>query len=349
MLAQPEMNGDPLLELRNVTKTFQVYSGLLNHRSFTAVDNASLQVFPGQTIGLVGESGSGKTTVARLALGLLRPTAGKVLFEGKDLNALNRVAWRLTRLRVQPVFQDPYSSLNPRQTIHDIVRAPLEVHRIYRRGGNRQAVIEELHGVGLGPQYIDRLPHQLSGGERQRVNIARALILRPALIIADEPTSSVDVSVQAQLLELLASIQRELQIAYLFISHNLAVVRHICDFVAVMYLGRVIEFGTRDEVFHSPKHPYTQALLDAVLAPDPRMRHAHSKLRGDPITSLPQLPGGCRFRDRCEYHFARCVDEDPPDYRVSAGHRVACHLHDPSDSDRASASAHRNVDKASSS
>jgi len=326
MLVGGRVSEAPLLEIRNVTRTFSLRSGLFS-KQFTAVDNVSLQVPRGRAVGLVGESGSGKTTVARLALGLMRPSSGQVLFEGRDYAALGRDAWRRTRRRIQPIFQDPYSSLNPRRTVFEIVRAPLEVHRLRPALGIRQAVLDQLSAVGLGAQYADRLPHELSGGERQRVNIARALILRPALVIADEPTSSVDVSVQAQLLELLNSIQQELQVAYLFISHNLAVVRHVCDFVAVMYLGRIIEFGTRNEVFSQPRHPYTQALLSAVLAPDPSSRRAFRELKGELPSPLETI-GGCRFRNRCPHQFARCIAEDPPNYPISEDHWAACHLND---------------------
>lgn len=318
----------PLLELRNVSKTFRVGRSMFARRSFEAVDSVNLCVPAGQTVGLVGESGSGKTTLARLALGLMRPTSGEVLFEGRGLDRLPAAASRAVRLRMQPIFQDPYSSLNPRKTVYQVVRAPLDVHGIGRRGAREKTVIDELRGVGLGPQYLGRYPHQLSGGERQRVNIARALILRPELVIADEPTSSVDVSVQAQLLQLLQSIQEQLQIAYLFISHNLAVVRQISDYVAVMYLGRIIEFGARDEVFRHCQHPYTQALLDAVLTPDPRHRRPHTALVGDFVGPL-DAPTGCRFRNRCRFQFDRCAVEDPRDHVLVPGHWAACHLHDP--------------------
>jgi oligopeptide transport system ATP-binding protein len=275
----------------------------------------------------VGESGSGKTTLGRLALGLMKPTSGQVVFDGRPLDRLSAQDRRRVRLRVQPIFQDPYSSLNPRKTVYQIVRAPLDVHDIGPPARRRAAVAEELAGVGLGEEYLRRLPHQLSGGERQRVSIARALILRPALVIADEPTSSVDVSVQAQLLKLLQSIQSNLGITYLFISHNLAVIRNISDFVAVMYLGRIVEFGTRDQIFDRPRHPYTKALLDAVLSPDPGRRRSRTMLPGELVGPL-QMPTGCRFRTRCPHQFGRCIEEDPPDNVVEPGHWAACHLYE---------------------
>jgi oligopeptide/dipeptide ABC transporter ATP-binding protein len=315
-----------LLELRGVSKAFRVNQGILNRRSLTAVDSVNLRVPSGRTVGLVGESGSGKTTLGRLALGLIKPTSGEVLFEGRPLHRLSVQERRRVRLRVQPIFQDPYSSLNPRKTVYQIVRAPLDVHGIGRAAERAAAVARELAGVGLGIEYLRRLPHQLSGGERQRVSIARALILRPALVIADEPTSSVDVSVQAQLLKVLQSIQDNLGITYLFISHNLAVIRQISDFVAVMYLGRVVEFGTRDQIFERPKHPYTQALLNAVLSPDPARRRRHRTLPGELVGPL-QMPSGCRFRTRCPHQFGRCMEEDPPDNSVEPGHWAACHLY----------------------
>ena len=302
----------PLLELRAVSKVF-AYGSLLQRQGVRAVDNVSLAVPPGKTVGLVGESGSGKSTVARIALGLMKPTAGAVYF------------WHDVRRRMQPVFQDPASSLNPRKQVMESVRAPLDVHGIGTPAQRRSQVVDVLDRVGLGSQYLRRFPHQLSGGERQRVAIARALVFGPDLIIADEPTSALDVSVQAQLLRLFAGIQKDMGIAYLFISHNLAVVKHVADWVAVMYLGRIVEFGTRDQVFDAPDHPYTRALLASVPIPDPAGRGPRSGVSGE-LPSPAHIPSGCRFRDRCPHQFDRCMVEDPPDYEPAPGKRVACHL-----------------------
>jgi oligopeptide transport system ATP-binding protein len=314
----------PLLELRAVSKVF-THGSLLQRHGMKAVDNVSLVVPPGKTVGLVGESGSGKSTVARIALGLMKPTAGSVHFDGASVTTLSRRGWHDVRRRMQPVFQDPASSLNPRKQVMKSVQAPLDVHDIGTAAERRAQVVDVLDRVGLGSQYLRRFPHQLSGGERQRVAIARALVFRPELIIADEPTSALDVSVQAQLLRLFASIQKDMGIAYLFISHNLAVVKHVADWVAVMYLGRIVEFGTKDQIFNTPDHPYTRALLASVPVPDPAGQRSHSAVSGE-LPSLVDIPSGCRFRDRCPHQFDRCVVEDPPDYEPAPGKRVACHL-----------------------
>jgi oligopeptide/dipeptide ABC transporter ATP-binding protein len=314
----------PELELLGLTKTFK-RGGLLRRQGTRAVDSVDLTVPSGRTVGLVGESGSGKSTLARLALGLMRPTAGEIRFEGRSLSGLSRAGWRHVRQRMQPVFQDPASSLNPRKQVREIVRAPLDVYGVGDRRQREASVLEMIERVGLESQYLSRFSHQLSGGERQRVAIARAVVLRPRLIIADEPTSALDVSVQAQLLRLFAAIQLDLGISYLFISHNLAVVKHVSDWVAVMYLGRIVEFGSRDQVFGSPQHPYTQALLASVPVPDPARRRDLRGLSGE-LPSADRVPSGCRFRDRCPHAFDRCSVEDPPDYEPAPGKRVACHL-----------------------
>jgi len=318
---------EPILTLTGVTKVFS-RGGLLQRQGITAVDRVSLSVAPGKTVGLVGESGSGKTTIARLALGLMAPTSGTISFAGKPLVDMSAEDWRDLRRRMQPVFQDPASSLNPRKSVLELVRSPLDVHRVGTTSERNARVVEVLERVGLASRYLRRFPHQLSGGERQRVAIARALAFRPELIIADEPTSALDVSVQGQLLRLFADIQRDLGIAYLFISHNLAVVKHVADWVAVMYLGRIVEFGTRDQVFGAPQHPYTKVLLASVPIPDPSRSQAGATVRGE-LPSLNQIPSGCRFRDRCPYQFETCAVVDPPDFEPMPGKRVACHLLDP--------------------
>ncbi|HEV7677431.1 MAG TPA: ABC transporter ATP-binding protein [Candidatus Dormibacteraeota bacterium] len=314
----------PILEFRTVSKTF-ARGGLLQRQGgVMAVDRVSLVVPAGRTVGLVGESGSGKSTLARIALGLMRPSSGGVYFDGDPIEHLSRRGWRGVRKRMQAIFQDPASSLNPRRSVQRLVQSPLDVHRVGSRSERAAAVAASLPRVGLDSEYLRRFPHQLSGGERQRVAIARALMVGPQLIIADEPTSAVDVSVQAQLIRLFADIQNDLGIAYLFISHNLAVVKHVADWVAVMYLGRIVEFGTRDEVFLSAQHPYTQALLASVPIPDPA-RKGLGLVRGE-LPSMAEIPSGCRFRDRCPHAFDKCAREDPPDYEPSPGKRVACHL-----------------------
>lgn len=315
----------PILEFDRVTMKFSVGRGILNRRMMTAVDDVTMAIPPGMTVGVVGESGSGKSTLARIALGLLEPTAGDVRIDGRSLGSRTRGELRAMRRSVQPVFQDPSSSLNPRQTVERLVSTPFIVHRDLAPADARSAVVEALERVGLGAEHLKRFPHELSGGQRQRVAIARAIILRPRLIIADEPTSALDVSIQAQIVRLLRKIQSESGCSLVFISHNLGIVRHLADWVAVMYLGRIVELGDNDSVFRQPCHPYTRLLIDSVPSPDPRLRASSLGGGGGPVSHV-STSGGCRFSDRCPECFARCLDEDPRDVRLSDLHQGACHL-----------------------
>jgi len=297
-------------------------------RTVRAVDGVSFELAPGETLGVVGESGCGKSTLAKLLMRLETPTSGRVTVEGRDIFRLTGTELRRLRRDVQMVLQDPYTSLNPRMTVGDIVGEPFEIHReVAPRGDRRRRVQELLELVGLRPEHAGRYPHQFSGGQRQRVGIARALALRPKVVICDEPVSALDVSIQAQIVRLLADLQNEFGLSYVFIAHDLAVVRRLAHRVAVMYLGKVVETGTADEVYTRPTHPYTQALLSAVPVPDPaqRGRRAVIRLTGD-VPSPTDPPSGCRFRTRCWKATDRCAAEEPPlAARAVAGHPSACH------------------------
>jgi oligopeptide transport system ATP-binding protein len=295
-----------------------------------AVDGLDLDVVRGKTLGIVGESGCGKSTTGRAILQLIRPTGGEVLFEGRDLRRLDERALRQVRPRMQMVFQDPYGSLNPRLTIGEMVAEPLIVHRTLPRKEVGTRVAELLEMVGLRPTLAEWYPHQLSGGLRQRVSIARALALQPALIVADEPTSALDVSVRAQILNLMQDLQRQHRLAYVFISHDLSVVRHMSDLVGVMYLGKVVEVADRDTLYLNPQHPYTQALLSVVPIPDPAVEKARRRLpiKGD-LPNPADPPRGCPFNTRCPFAFDRCFVEEPPLYGLGPRHRAACFLAEP--------------------
>jgi oligopeptide transport system ATP-binding protein len=314
---------EALLEVRNLVKHFPVGRGVVH-----AVDGVSFTLGRGETLGLVGESGCGKTTTGRCVLRLEKPTAGQIIFEGIDLATLSDDALRKTRRRMQVIFQDPYSSLNPRMTIGQILAEPLKVHGIVPEKAARAARVRELLvQVGLAPQHEKRYPHQLSGGQRQRVGIARALAMEPSLIVCDEPVSALDVSIQAQIVNLLEDLQARLGLTYLFIAHDLSVVRHISDRVVVMYLGKVAEIADRKALYENPLHPYTRALLSAVPIPDPRLE-AHRErtvLRGEVPSSL-NPPGGCVFHPRCPLAEARCSAETPALREIRPGHWGACHL-----------------------
>ena len=322
--------GDVLLEVRDLVKHFSVGGGMFGGRAGTvrAVDGVSFVLRRGETLGLVGESGCGKTTTGRCILQLERQTSGQVIFEGRELGALSEAELRPVRRRVQVIFQDPYASLNPRMTVGQILAEPLAVHGLVPdRAGRRARVRDLLTRVGLLPQHADRYPHQMSGGQRQRVGIARALAVEPALIVCDEPVSALDVSIQAQIINLLEDLQAELALTYLFIAHDLAVVRHISDRVAVMYLGKIVEITDRRELYDNPVHPYTKALLAAVPIPDPVLeaKRTHSVLMGE-VPSPLNPPPGCVFHPRCPIAVDRCRGEVPPLREVTPGHWAACLL-----------------------
>ena len=324
------IDGRPLLEVRNLVKHFYVSGGLFGGREgvVRAVDDVSFAIHRGETLGLVGESGCGKTTTGRCILQLERPTRGQILFEDRDLATLGPEELRAVRRRMQVIFQDPYSSLNPRMTVGQIITEPLAVHRIVADPVKREARVQELLGhVGLLPQHARRYPHQLSGGQRQRVGIARALAMEPALIVCDEPVSALDVSIQAQIINLLEDLQREFGLTYLFVAHDLSVVRHISDRVAVMYLGRIVELADRKALYDDPLHPYTRALLSAVPIPDPELeaRREHIVLGGE-VPSPLHPPSGCVFHPRCPIAIDRCRAVVPELREIKPGHWAACIL-----------------------
>jgi oligopeptide transport system ATP-binding protein len=320
---------ETILEVQHLVKHFQVGGGMFSRPGVVrAVDDVSFAIRRGETLGLVGESGCGKTTTGRCILHLERPTGGQILFEGVDLAALGERALRAMRRRVQVIFQDPYSSLNPRMTVGQILAEPLKVHGIVPDKAARAARVRELlTQVGLLPQHAKRYPHQLSGGQRQRVGIARALAMEPALIVCDEPVSALDVSIQAQIINLLEDLQNRFGLTYLFIAHDLSVVRHISGRVAVMYLGKIVEITDRRALYEEPLHPYTRALLSAVPIPDPALEAQRSRtvLRGE-VPSPLNPPGGCVFHPRCPHAVERCSAEKPLLREIRSGHWAACHL-----------------------
>jgi len=319
----------PLLEVRNLVKHFGITKGMFGRSAgaVQAVDGISMSIGRGETVGLVGESGCGKSTAGRAILQLHRPTSGEVLFEGRDLTKLGDRDMRLMRRHMQMIFQDPYASLNPKMTVAEIVGEPLKIHRLSSPQGWRARVDELLDLVGLKPAHAGRYAHEFSGGQRQRIGIARALAAEPKLIVCDEPVSALDVSIQAQIVNLLEDLQQRLGLTYLFIAHDLSVVRHISNRVAVMYLGRIVEIADSDDLYERPLHPYTQALLSAVPIPDPLVEKQRKRviLTGD-VPSPVNPPSGCRFRTRCPMAMDICSRVDPPNYEV-AGRKVACHLH----------------------
>jgi oligopeptide/dipeptide ABC transporter ATP-binding protein len=321
---------EALLEVQNLVKHFPVGGGMFSGPTglVRAVDDVSFSIRRGETVGLVGESGCGKTTTGRCILQLERATSGRILFEGVDLTTLDEAALRAVRRKVQVIFQDPYSSLNPRMTIGQILAEPLKVHGLVPDSAKREARVRELlDQVGLLAQHATRYPHQLSGGQRQRVGIARALAMEPVLIVCDEPVSALDVSIQAQIINLLEDLQQRLGLTYLFIAHDLSVVRHISDRVVVMYLGKVVEVADRQALYEDPLHPYTRALLSAVPIPDPALeaRREHTVLRGE-VPSPLRPPPGCVFHPRCPRAEARCSAEVPPLREIKPAHRGACHF-----------------------
>jgi oligopeptide/dipeptide ABC transporter ATP-binding protein len=335
--AQPTAQTTPLLQVRDLQMHFPIKetSGLTRTKKVVqAVDGVSFDLAAGESLGLVGESGCGKSTTGRAIVRLLKPTAGQILFKGNDLATMKESQLRPYRRELQIVFQDPYSSLNPRQTVGNIIATPLRVHKLVPKGGEKDRVSELLERVGLNPEHHNRYPNEFSGGQRQRIGIARALAVEPQVIVADEPVSALDVSIQAQVMNLMDDLRKDLGISFIFIAHDLGVVRHFCDRVAVMYLGKIVEMGTRDEIYGAPQHPYTQALLSAApdigvvrgVPPKERIR-----LVGD-VPSPIDPPSGCRFRTRCWKAQDICATTEPPlerPSRAGEGHEAACHFAEP--------------------
>jgi peptide/nickel transport system ATP-binding protein/oligopeptide transport system ATP-binding protein len=318
---------EPLLEVRDLAKSFLSAPGPLGgkRRVLKAVDGVSFTLRRGETLGLVGESGCGKSTTGKTLLRLLEPDAGEVLFSGENILQRSARSMRGLRREMQMIFQDPYASLNPRQRIGDIIGEPLRIHRLAKGKALRQEVLRLLQTVGLHEEHIDRYPHEFSGGQRQRIGIARALAVRPSLIVADEPVSALDLSIQAQVVNLLQDVQEEFELTYLFIAHDLSVVEHISDRVAVMYLGRIVELADAADLYRAPRHPYSEALLNAVPIPDPARRRTRRLLQGEPPSPLAP-PSGCHFHPRCPYARDLCREQSPPLIDEGGGHLAACHF-----------------------
>ncbi len=321
--------GDVLLKVTGLQKHFPIRKGLLQRQvgAVRAVDGLDFEVRSGETLGVVGESGCGKSTMGRLITRLLEPTAGKVEFQGKDITHLGVSGMRPMRRDVQMIFQDPYSSLNPRHTVGTIISAPFKLQGVTPEGGVKKEVQRLLSVVGLNPEHYNRYPHEFSGGQRQRIGIARALALNPKLVVADEPVSALDVSIQAQVVNLLDDLQQELGLTYVIIAHDLSVVRHVSDRIAVMYLGKIVELADRDSLYKAPMHPYTKALMSAVPIPDPKRRNVKSErilLKGD-VPSPIAPPSGCRFHTRCWKATEICKTAEPPLLELKPGQQVACH------------------------
>ena len=320
-----ENRNRPLVEVKNLKEYFDINMGFFRSKPLKAVDDVSFTINKGETLGLVGESGCGKTTVGRTILHLYKPTAGEVIFDGKPIKTKQDI--QEFRKKATMVFQDPYSSLNPRMTVSDIVGEPLDVHKLYSSKKERQERILELMGhVGLNSEHASRYAHEFSGGQRQRIGIARALAVNPEFIVCDEPVSALDVSIQAQVINMFDDLQDKLGLTYLFIAHDLLVVRHISDRIAVMYLGKMVELAEANEIYNHPLHPYSQSLLSAVPVPDPKIARANQRiaLTGD-IPSPLNAPSGCPFRTRCRYATEACAQSMPPFEEVAPGHFVACH------------------------
>jgi peptide/nickel transport system ATP-binding protein/oligopeptide transport system ATP-binding protein len=323
---------EPLVQVRDLKMHFPIRSGFLIQRqvgAVRAVDGIDFDVLRGETLGLVGESGCGKSTTARLITRLLTPTAGTISWEGRDIAGLSRKELKPLRREMQMIFQDPYSSLNPRKTVGSIIGEPFIIHGVENDERKRKGLVQDLmEQVGLNPEHYNRLPHQFSGGQRQRIGVARAIALKPKMIVADEPVSALDVSIQAQILNLLKDLQKDLGLTIVFIAHDLSVVRHTCDRVAVMYLGKIVELASSDELYHHPRHPYTGALLSAVPVPDPRLaRNKNRQVLGGDVPSPSNPPSGCRFHTRCpKFVEGTCDVQDPPLEVKDGGNVAACHF-----------------------
>jgi oligopeptide/dipeptide ABC transporter ATP-binding protein len=330
VMPAPVSAGEPLVEVRNLVKHFPISRGVLIKRKIgavQAVDGVSFDVKRGETLGIVGETGCGKSTTARLIMRLLDPTSGEVRFDGQDITKLKGAGLKAVRRDVQMIFQDPYSSLNPRKTVGAAIAQPFVIHGLNEGKGERKRAVQELmETVGLNPEHYNRYPHEFSGGQRQRIGVARAIALKPKLLIADEPVSALDVSIQAQVLNLLLEMQRELGLTLVFIAHDLSVVRHMCDRVAVMYLGRVVEIGPAGALYDFPRHPYTGALLSSVPVPDPELRGEERLLLSGDVPSPANPPRACRFHTRCPKAQERCSVDDPPLEDKGTGTSAACHF-----------------------